>query len=279
MPLPLKPNENVYVDHQIKYNYSMPAMQAAFDHYNIGFIVSGDRRWISRETIRSCHAGDVGISKPYVYHRNCSMSDTPYERYVVKVRISAFQPIIDIVGTAALNSLCANYLHFTKKSQIIIKNMYDEMLNEYRKQTPASQLVLQGMVYKLFFYLYDNHILLESDNNTYYLKTFDDRIQEALIYVEDNIRFNPSINATAKHVSLSPSHFSRLFKEVTGTSYSDYVGEVRLEHAKIMLELGEKNIEEIAEEIGIANGNYLSSLFKKRYGITPSQYKKSKLQM
>ena len=46
-----------------------------------------------------------------------------------------------------------------------------------------------------------------------------------------------------------------------------------------MLELGEKNIEEIAEEIGIANGNYLSSLFKKRYGITPSQYKKSKLQM
>ena len=66
MPLPLKPDENVYVDHQIKYNYSMPAMQAAFDHYNIGFIVSGDRRWISRETIRSCHAGDVGISKPYV---------------------------------------------------------------------------------------------------------------------------------------------------------------------------------------------------------------------
>ena len=95
MPYPLKPGENVYIDHQIKDGrYSMPTMQAAPDHYTLGYIVSGDRRWISTEAIRSSHAGDCGIAKPHIYHRNCSMSDAPYERYVLKVGIETFQPII-----------------------------------------------------------------------------------------------------------------------------------------------------------------------------------------
>lgn len=50
MPLPLKPGENIYIDHKIKEaSYTMPAMQAAHDHYTIGYMVSGDRRWIATD--------------------------------------------------------------------------------------------------------------------------------------------------------------------------------------------------------------------------------------
>ena len=92
MPLPLNPGENVYIDHLIKDGtYSMPTMQAASDHYSIAYIVSGDRRWISNEVIRTTHGGDTSISKPHVYHRNCSMSDVPYDRYLIKIRIETFQ--------------------------------------------------------------------------------------------------------------------------------------------------------------------------------------------
>ncbi|MCI5891750.1 MAG: AraC family transcriptional regulator [Lachnospira sp.] len=274
MPLPLLPNENVYIDHKILYNYSMPAMQAATDHYNIGFIVSGDRRWISNECIRTGHSGDIGIAKPGVYHRNCSISDTPYERYVLKIRTEIFKPVIDIIGNETLNSLCTNYLHFSKNSQKTLYNMCEEMLNEYNKKTPASQLILQGMVYKFFFYIYDNHIKSSTDNPIYYLNSFDPRIQEALVFAERNLKNGASIESTAHYVSLSTSHFSRLFKKVTGTSYSDYINEIRIEHAKIMLELGKYSIDEIAEAIGLSSGNYLCTVFKKKYNITPSQYKK-----
>lgn len=64
MPLPLKPGENIYIDHKIKEaSYAMPAMQAAHDHYTIGYMVSCDRRWIATDNIRVCHAGDFGIAK------------------------------------------------------------------------------------------------------------------------------------------------------------------------------------------------------------------------
>ena len=107
MPLPLKPGENIYIDHKIKEaSYAMPAMQAAHDHYTIGYMVSGDRRWIATDNIRVCHAGDFGIAKPEVYHKNCPISDVPYDRYVIKVRTKVFEPIIEIIGHTQLDILC-----------------------------------------------------------------------------------------------------------------------------------------------------------------------------
>lgn len=275
MPYPLKPRENVYIDHKVKDGrYSMPTMQAAPDHYTLGYIVSGDRRYISTETIRTTHAGDCGVSKPHVYHRNCSMSDVPYDRYVLKVRTEAFQPIIDIIGENELDIICSNYLHFTKESQQIIQAMYEEILQEYTKNAPHSQLVLLGMVYKLFFYMYENHIPSESDEQTLYIKKFDERIQNALVYIENNLEYGFSIEEVAAHVSLSASHFSRLFKNVTGASFTDYLTDVRLQHAQILLASSSLSINEIAGRIGISNGNYLCTLFKKKYGLAPSEYRK-----
>ncbi len=275
MPTPLKPGENVYIDHQIKEgSYSMPTMQAAPDHYTLGYIVSGDRRWISTEAIRTTHAGDCGISKPHVYHRNCSMSDVPYDRYVLKVRIETFQPIIDKIGEDELNVICSNYLHFTKESQKIIQSMYDEMLAEYTKNSPYSQLILQGMVYKLFFYMYENHIPSEIDEHVLHIKKFDERIHNALIFIENNLVTGSPIEDAAAFVSLSPSHFSRLFKSVTGSSYTDYLTDVRLQHAQILLGTTNLSISEIAAKIGVANGNYLCTLFKKKYRIAPTDYRK-----
>ena len=275
MPLPLKPNENIYIDHLIKEGrYSMPTMQAAPDHYTIGYVVSGDRRWISTDTIRICHGGDCGITPPHVYHRNCSISDVPYERYVLKIRIETFQPIIDILGENELNRLYQNYLRFTKESQKIIRSMLDEMLNEYTKNSPYSQLILEGMAYKLFFYMYENYIPSELDKSTLYIKKFDERIQDALIYIENSLMYGSPIEEVAASVSLSPSHFSRLFKAVTGSSYTDYLTDVRLQHAQILLATTSLSISEIATKLGLANGNYLCTIFKKKYGIAPTEYRR-----
>lgn len=276
MPTPLKPDENVYIDHKIKDSvYSMPTMQAAPDHYTLGYMVSGDRRWISTKVIRTSHAGDCGISKPHVYHRNCSMSDTPYDRYVLKVRTEAFQPIIDVIGEKELDIICSDYMHFTKSSQKIIQAMYEEMLQEYTKNTKYSQIILTGMVYKLFFYMYENHIPSESDKHILHLNKFDERIQEALVYIENHLEYGSPIEEVAAYVSLSPSHFSKLFKKVTGSSYTDYLTDVRIQHAQILLATTTLTIHEIASKIGVSGGNYLCTIFKKNLNMSPSEYKKS----
>ena len=96
----------------------------------------------------------------------------------------------------------------------------------------------------------------------------------SLCYIEDNLMDGSSIEDVAAYVSLSPSHFSRLFKNVTGSSYTDYITDVRLQHTQILLGTTDLSINDIAAKVGVSNGNYISTLFKKRYGITPTDYRK-----
>lgn len=251
----------------------MPSMQAAPDHYTMGYTVSGDRLFISTERIRKIHGGDSGIFKPHIYHRNCSISDIPYDRYVLKIRIETFQPILDIIGEKELDALCSNPLHFSPQCQKTVHAMYEEMLQEYNRGAPQSQLLLTGMFYRLFFYQYENHIPAEYDEHTLSFHKFDERIHNALVFVENNLIHGVSIEEAAAHAALSPSHFSRLFKNITGTSFSDYLIDTRLQQAQVLLGNGELSIGEIASRIGISNGNYLCTLFKKKYGITPTDYR------
>ena len=137
----------------------MPHMQAASDHYMLGYLVSGDRKWFSYENIKIAHSGDVGISKPNVYHRNCAMSDIPYERYIIKFRLEALQPAINLVGQSEFDILCTDYLHFLPESQIKIKSQFEEMYQEYNNNTPYSQLILTGS-YINYFLQYIRNICL-----------------------------------------------------------------------------------------------------------------------
>ena len=58
-------------------------------------------------------------------------------------------------------------------------------------------------------------------------------------------------------------------------TYSAYVQKIRLEKAEHLLTTSPKSVEEIADIVGYHNKGYFYKIFQKRYGMTPSQYRKS----
>lgn len=274
MPTPLKPGELIYVDHKIKpADYAMPSMQAAYDHYSMGYLVSGDRKWFSYETVQIGHSGNAGISKPNIFHRNLPMSDLPYDRYLIKFKIEVLKPVIDLIGEDNFDKICMHYLDFSLESSKNIEQQFEDMYQEYTKNTPYSQFILQGMLQRLVLTVYQEY--LPFDNTVLEFKTTDSRIHESLIYIEKNLEYSPTLYEAAAHASLSPSHFSRLFKEVTGCSYTDYVTSIRLQHACILLGKTDLSISEIALKVGFSNGNYLATVFKNKYNCSPKDFRKN----
>ena len=67
---------------------------------------------------------------------------------------------------------------------------------------------------------------------------------------------------------------SRLFKEVTGKGFKEFVTDKRLEYARTLLETTSHNVSEIAVMTGFENAVYFSNLFKSKYGLAPTQYRK-----
>lgn len=72
------------------------------------------------------------------------------------------------------------------------------------------------------------------------------------------------------------TYLSNLFSESEGTTIEKYIIRQKIERVKELLEYGELTLSEIAYRVGYSNVAYLSGLFKKITGLTPSQFKESK---
>ncbi len=84
---------------------------------------------------------------------------------------------------------------------------------------------------------------------------------------------NITLSHLSKHLKRSPSHISHLFKKESGMSIRVYCNNLKLEDAKRLLLTTDFPITEIALEAGFCDTSYFISLFKKKYGITPHQYR------
>lgn len=71
----------------------------------------------------------------------------------------------------------------------------------------------------------------------------------------------------------SPLYLGKLFKNHTHIGISEYINEIRLEKAVDYLENSQYSFNEIIGKIGIENESYFYKLFKKKYGITPKEYR------
>lgn len=72
---------------------------------------------------------------------------------------------------------------------------------------------------------------------------------------------------------MSPVYLSFLFKQVEGVNLSDYLTEIRLGEAKRLLATTSLKTYEVAVRAGYADEKYFSRLFKKRTGLTPTEYR------
>lgn len=106
------------------------------------------------------------------------------------------------------------------------------------------------------------------------VKKVPETISRVKAYIEENLSREISRNELAAAVYLHPDYLSHFFKEKTGMSISDYIADVRIEHAKNQLLTTEKPVSAIAFESGYSNMAYFSKIFKRATGLTPTEYRK-----
>ncbi|MFD0681315.1 MULTISPECIES: response regulator [unclassified Paenibacillus] len=105
-------------------------------------------------------------------------------------------------------------------------------------------------------------------------KTSDaqDIIQMASDFVRERLNENLTIQDCARHVHLSPSHFTSLFKKMTGMTFVQFVNIERIKEAQQLLVSG-VTVQNVSEKLGYDDQKYFRELFKKHTGMTPSEFK------
>ncbi|MCU6794161.1 AraC family transcriptional regulator [Paenibacillus sp. WQ 127069] len=92
-------------------------------------------------------------------------------------------------------------------------------------------------------------------------------------HIENNYAKDLYLESIADEIGLSSKYISRIFKEITGTSITDYISLIRMSKAKEMLLNTDLKIGDIAQQIGIESRTTFLRIFKKHEGISPMDYR------
>ena len=93
-------------------------------------------------------------------------------------------------------------------------------------------------------------------------------------YILENYQENTSLEEICDAVFLSPNYASKIFKDDQGMTIMEYVTKVKLEEAKRLLRMPGISVEDIAEKLGYSDPSYFTKVFRRKIGMTPTQYRK-----
>ena len=98
-------------------------------------------------------------------------------------------------------------------------------------------------------------------------------IQEAVAYIEKNYQRELTVEEIAGACQLNRNYFSKVFKESMGCPPQEFLIRMRLAKATEMMRTGSASIREIAAACGYPNQLHFSRAFKKRYGVSPREWR------
>lgn len=136
-----------------------------------------------------------------------------------------------------------------------------------------SILLIKSHLYAIIDILNSIAVPIDKKSNSNY-KT-NEFLRQAVQYINDYYSEKVKISEVSAFCGYSSSHFMKLFKDLTGISFSQYLVRFRLEKAARLLRSTDKSIINIATLCGFFNASYFTRAFIKQYKSTPSVYRSS----
>lgn len=103
-------------------------------------------------------------------------------------------------------------------------------------------------------------------------------VRSAMLYIQYHYMRKLTLEEIAAVVNLDKSYLCRLFKRETGCSVFQYLNEQRMQRAAELIARGNTYVREVAEAVGIEDPFYFTRIFKKAFGVSPSEYKERQVQ-
>ena len=148
-----------------------------------------------------------------------------------------------------------------------ILRMMEEMVAFYQDGSSESVFDTSARIYQML-------MLLNNPIQSPRLKKNDDSLIRVVTYIRSHVGKRITLQEMADIAGLSIYYFSHLFKEMTGQSPTEFVIYSRIDRAKALLITSDLSIAEISREVGYPNSSNLITLFTRRVGCSPAQFRR-----
>ena len=155
-----------------------------------------------------------------------------------------------------------------------LTHMFNRLQTESNSIDELSPQLMSLHLSEILLFFMRHNILATQDLEISNTKEAD--ILLATRYIYQNYKKPLTLDEVASVASLSPTYFSKKFKQTTGMGFKEYLNYIRLKNAATALYSTDSTITDIALEYGFSDSNYFKDLFKKEYGMSPREFRKSR---
>ena len=167
-----------------------------------------------------------------------------------------------------------SFYEYTGQYSLDILRAIDE-LYAIEQEGAIGRILKEGVVRKILgFQLAEHeHYITAHNPNGIPQKDFEN-LQQLFNYIEDNLAKKHSVVSLASIAGMSEKQLRQSFAKLFQKSTIEFITDLRLEKSRELLLDSDKNISEIAYELGFSNSSHFSSLFKKKFERSPKAYQK-----
>lgn len=276
--------DNLYL-----FNYrSVHTQPVEYFHYHEGleilYIHEGAGKYIIDNQMYSLQPGTLVLIKPFQIHDIQVIVPPNYVRTLLKMKASIMERSLSLLPqltTAVMQSLdhpwARQVFHLSSKDSSYLENQFHQ-LHELLNIVPSKTQKEVVTLFLFHFFTYFNSCIYPAEHqgaprNSEALSQIE-AVGAMVQWIEEHYRLSFTMNDMAAALHFSPGYLSRLFREQTGRTIVDYTNERRLEEARTLLGSPVLSIELISKQTGFNYPSYFIAMFKKKYGLTPQQYRK-----
>ncbi len=252
-------------------------------HANVelGYVVKGCARQVFSEKEYHFHEGDFWITDNNCYHSDVYFPDELFTVYISIPEMIFDVVFLESVGQSPIQQLIYSallkqkekrqFLRFTpRKSREKAENMMQFIVNELVNNKVGMNSIVKGMLARLLSLLSSEYDFLLANQEK--IKMHHLIFNEIEKFIHNNYQ-TVTTKSLIAHFHYNSEFYNRIIKENTGLTYTEYLQNIRLEHAKVLLSRTELTLDEIIDRIGYQSRGYFYKIFSYHYHMTPVQYR------
>lgn len=249
------------------------------DYVEMAFVLSGEGKYRFDEGIFPVKEGDLLIFNPGVKHQ--CIVNPEVEVATTEFFVGAYDIKIDGLPANTIPVPGGGHImHTSGELRQKLFKLCSSMETEKAGRMPGRYFMLQSYLMQMILLILRDQCAPLEKAKGYAFESVNKKyvVEQMLSYFEDHYSEKISLDQIAENMYLSPFYISKIFKSETGDTPIRHLINIRLEKAKELLENGyEGNIQEVATSVGYDDAYHFSKLFKKHFGISPSQARKKEV--
>ena len=236
------------------------------NEYQLLYITNGNGIFTYGNDATSCliTEGKMFFLMPGVWHTYKPMENSGWTEYWIGFNGSIIEKIVEegfFLNQAPIFNIGMNER---------IVDLYLKAIEIANEERAGYQQAISGIVLHILGLMYYRH-----RTRDFVDEELIQKINKAKVIMRESIYEKITAEDVATRMNVSYSSFRLAFKELTGTSPSQYMLELKLNEAKLQLSTTTQPVKEISYSLNFENPDYFPIFFKKRTGKTPLEYRNS----